>query len=86
MAYLHPAAGLARETAASGELSAMGAAIPAAAVANVAGPTPAGGTGATAGAYDTAAHRDELIATVAELKTKLNALLAELRTAGIITP
>jgi hypothetical protein len=38
---------------------------------------PAGGTGATAGAYDTAAHRDELIAAV-------NAILATLRGAGII--
>lgn len=40
---------------------------------------PAGGTGATAGAYDTAAHRDELIAAV-------NAILAALRGAGIIAP
>lgn len=55
-----------------------------AAVATVAGPTPAGGTGATAGAYDTAAHRDELIATVAEIKVSLNALLAELRTSKAI--
>lgn len=30
---------------------------------------PAGGTGATAGAYDTAAHRDELIVTVNDLRT-----------------
>lgn len=56
------------------------------AVANVAGTTPAGGTGATAGAYDTAAHRDALIATVAEIKTQLNAALAALRAAGIIAP
>jgi hypothetical protein len=40
---------------------------------------PAGGTGAPAGAYDTAAHRDELIAAV-------NAILAALRGAGIIAP
>jgi len=64
----------------------LAANIPAAAIAAVAGPTPAGGTGATAGAYDTAAHRDELIATVAEIKTQLNDLLAKLRTAGLITP
>lgn len=38
---------------------------------------PAGGTGATAGAYDTAPHRDELIAAV-------NSILAALRGAGII--
>jgi hypothetical protein len=72
--------------AAATELNALAAAIPAAAIADVAGTTPAGGTGATAGAYDTAVNRDALIATVAEIKTKLNALLAELRTAGVITP
>lgn len=63
---------------------AIGNAVQGAAVANVAGTTPAGGTGATEGAYDTAAHRDALIATVAELKAQLNALLASLRAAGLI--
>lgn len=53
-------------------------------VAAVAGATPAGGTGATAGAYDTAANRDILIATVAEIKASLNDLIAKLKTAGII--
>lgn len=38
---------------------------------------PAGGTGATAGAYDTAANRDAMIAS-------LNALIAACRGAGII--
>ena len=32
---------------------------------------PAGGTGATEGAYDTAAHRDALIALVNEMRTVL---------------
>lgn len=64
----------------------LAAGIPAAAIAAVAGTTPAGGTGATEGAYDTAAHRDALIATVAEIKAQLNDLLAKLRTAGVITP
>jgi phage-related minor tail protein len=73
------------QTAVDG-MGALALAVPVAAVADVAGTTPAGGTGATAGAYDTAAHRDALIATVAELKTQFNALLAELRTAGLITP
>lgn len=45
----------------------------AAAIANA----PAGGTGATAGAYDTAANRDAMIVS-------LNAILAALRAAGII--
>jgi hypothetical protein len=75
-----------QQAAPSAEMAALEAAIPQAAVADVAGTTPAGGTGATAGAYDTAAHRDALIATVAEIKAQLNTLLAELRTAGILTP
>lgn len=52
---------------------------------------PAGGSGATAGAYDTSTNRDLMIASltatqvdVAALRTKLNALLAKLRTYGII--
>ena len=40
---------------------------------------PAGGTGATGGAYDTAGNRDLLIAAV-------NSILAALRGAGIIAP
>lgn len=42
----------------------------------VAGTTPAGGTGATEGAYDTAGNRDAFIATVAEMKTTVNAVVA----------
>jgi hypothetical protein len=68
------------------ELVALATAIPTTAVVTVAGTAPAGGAGATAGAYDTAAHRDALIATVAEITTQFNALLAVLRTAGIVTP
>ncbi|HEY5275072.1 MAG TPA: hypothetical protein VIK38_00800 [Coriobacteriia bacterium] len=41
----------------------------------VAGLAPAGGAGATAGAYDTAEHRDAFIATVAEAKVTINALV-----------
>lgn len=43
----------------------------------VAGTTPAGGTGATEGAYDTAVNRDAFIATVAEMKVSVNALVTE---------
>lgn len=50
---------------------------------------PAGGTGAAAGAWDTANHRDAAIATinalvadVTALRTKVNALLASQRAAG----
>ncbi len=60
------------------------AAVPAAA--------PAGGTGATAGAYDTAANRDAAIVTinglrtdVIELQAVVNGLLGKLITAGILT-
>lgn len=52
---------------------------------------PAGGTGAAAGGWDTAVNRDlaidrfaALLVDVASIRTQLNALLAELRTAGII--
>jgi hypothetical protein len=38
---------------------------------------PAGGTGTTAGAYDTAANRDLLIASVTALRTNLIATRAE---------
>jgi hypothetical protein len=38
---------------------------------------PAGGTGATAGAYDTAANRDLMIASVTTLRTNLIATRAE---------
>lgn len=38
---------------------------------------PAGGTGATAGAYDTAANRDLMIASVTALRTNLIATRAE---------
>lgn len=81
MTYLNPNAGLARETAASGELAALGAAIPTAAQADTAAATataiasavpsaaPAGGTGATEGAYDTAVNRDAMITTVNGLRT-----------------
>lgn len=55
-----------------------------AAVAAVAGATPAGGSGATAGAYADAATRDVHIATLAEVKASLNDLIAKLKTAGII--
>ena len=53
---------------------------------------PAGGTGATAGAYDTAQHRDDMIASVtavrtdvASVRTQLVALMTELRDQGIIS-
>lgn len=62
-------------------------------VANAAAATavamPAGGTGAAAGGWDTAANRDlaiarfaALLVDVADIRTQLNALLAQLRTNG----
>lgn len=52
---------------------------------------PAGGTGAAAGAYDSAANRDlmitsltAVIADVDDIRTQMNALLEELRTEGTI--
>lgn len=53
-------------------------------VADVAGAVPAGGTGAAAGAWDTAANRNTAITTITEIKAQVNLILARLRTAGII--
>lgn len=72
MAYLRPTAGAAR------------AAGRAATVAAVAGLIPAGGTGAAAGGWDTAPNRDTAITTAGEIKTQLNALIAALKTAGLV--
>lgn len=72
MAYLRPTAGAAR------------AATRAATVAAVAGSVPAGGTGAAAGGWDTSGNRDTAITTATEIKTQLNALIAALKTAGIV--
>lgn len=67
-----------------------GATVASAAVALPAA-APAGGTGAAAGGWDTALNRDAAIATInglrdltSELKTQVNALLAELRNRKII--
>lgn len=53
-------------------------------VADVAGAVPAGGTGAAAGGWDTAANRNTAITTITEIKAQVNLILARLRTAGII--
>jgi len=45
---------------------------------------PAGGTGATAGAYDTAAHRDTMIACVQNTKTRLDELETKLKALGML--
>jgi hypothetical protein len=44
---------------------------------------PAGGVGAAAGAYDTAANRDAAIATINGLKTSVDAIRASLLAHGI---
>jgi len=53
---------------------------------------PAGGTGATAGAYDSAANRDLMIASITAgaadllaLKKVVTAIIDDLQTAGILT-
>jgi hypothetical protein len=45
---------------------------------------PAGGTGATAGAYDTAQNRDLMIAQVNNLRTRLNELEDALQALGLL--
>lgn len=44
----------------------------------VAGSIPAGGTGAAAGGWDTAANRDTAIATIGEMKATVNNLVADM--------
>lgn len=44
---------------------------------------PAGGTGATAGAYDSAANRDLMIASVNAARTDIAAIVAALKAHGI---
>lgn len=70
---------------------AIGAGTVASADAITATNPPAGGTGATAGAYDTAAHRDAMItaltaviADVTALRTAHENLLTALKAAGIV--
>lgn len=63
-----------------------GAVKQAVANADVAGAVPAGGTGTAAGGWDNATNRDIAIATITELKTRINALQAALRTAGVLAP
>lgn len=46
---------------------------------------PAGGTGASAGAWSTAADRDLAIATINNTQTRLNELETKLRALGLIT-
>lgn len=72
MAYLNQAAGQARE----GGRAAF--------VAAVAGTIPAGGTGAAAGGWDTAPHRDTAITSVTETITQLNAMRTSLINAGLM--
>lgn len=45
---------------------------------------PAGGTGATAGAYDTAANRNIAIATINSLRTRVAEIEAVLQAAGLL--
>lgn len=70
MAYLDPVAGKAREGK------------PAAAVTNAAAATAVAAVGAT----PTKAEHDALLADTNALRTKLNALLASMRTAGQLAP
>lgn len=45
---------------------------------------PAGGTGATAGAYDTAGNRDLAIASINAARTDIAAIIAALKAYGIL--
>lgn len=45
---------------------------------------PAGGTGATAGAYDSAVNRDAMIVTVNDTRTRVGEIETALKAAGIL--
>lgn len=60
------------------------AVTPATALTTAAAAAPAGGTGATAGAYDTAAHRDELIALANNLRTRVTEIETILKAHGFL--
>jgi hypothetical protein len=46
---------------------------------------PAGGTGTAGGGWDTAGNRDTAITTINQLRTDLNALIAELKNQGLLS-
>ena len=46
---------------------------------------PAGGTGTAAGAWDTAGNRDLAIATINNLKTRVDQLESKLQALGLLT-
>lgn len=50
---------------------------------SVDGTVPAGGTGATAGGWDTSGHRDTAIATATETLTSVNEMITKLGTMGL---
>ena len=45
---------------------------------------PAGGTGATAGAYDTAANRDIAITTINDTRTRVGEIETAMKAAGLL--
>lgn len=56
-----------------------------AALTGAAAAAPAGGVGAAAGAWDTAANRDAAIATINNLRTRMNELEARLQSLGLLS-
>lgn len=69
--------------AASRLIAATSASLTAVTVDSVDGTVPAGGTGADAGAYDTAVNRNTAIATLTETLTSVNELITKLGTMGL---
>lgn len=69
---------------ASGDTLAGLAASPGAALTAPVAAAPAGGTGATAGAYDTAANRDAAIALVNNLRTRVLEIETVLKAQGLL--
>lgn len=68
----------------SGLIPNLGAAFSPSALTATTANAPAGGTGTAAGAWDTAANRDAAIATINNLKARLDQLETALKAIGLL--
>jgi hypothetical protein len=62
----------------------LGASFKPTAIAATVAAAPAGGTGTAAGGWDTAGNRDAAIATINNLKTRVDAMEAALKALGFL--
>lgn len=69
---------------ASKHIPALGSTFTPTALTATSAAAPAGGTGTAAGGWDTAANRDAAIATINNLRTRVNQLEAALQALGLL--